>query len=209
MQNSFILMACLASTLLVFSCNTKDSPTAQNKPNCETKPLSNVATKDRLNFYDTAPEMTIDPDKKYTAVITTEKGEFVVELNAINTPLHSNNFVFLARQGFYDGLTFHRVEPGFVIQGGDPLANSTGGPGYTIPAEFGLLHDEGVLAMARRGDSVNPEKRSSGSQFYITLAPAHFLDNDFSVFGKVVEGFEVVKGTRVGHVIVCVEIIEE
>ncbi len=211
MQNNFILIACLTAAFLSFSCDNKDSPTTQNKQKegIEAKPLDEVATRDRQNFYTAAPEMTIDVDKKYTAAITTEEGEFLVELNTISAPIHSNNFIFLARQGFYDGLTFHRVEPDFVIQGGDPLANSTGGPGYTLPAEFGLLHNQGVLAMARRGNSVNPEKRSSGSQFYITLKPTHFLDNDFSAFGTVIEGFGVVKNTRIGDVIICVEITEE
>lgn len=224
MQNKFILTICLVSTLLIFSCNSeknteqtktgsqqellKETQMTQNQPNAD-KPLSSVAVKDRMNHYDAEPEMTLDEAKKYSAVITTEKGKIIAELNTMYAPLHSNNFVFLARQGFYDGLTFHRVEPNFVIQGGDPIGTGTGGPGYTVPAELGLTHEEGALAMARRGGPGNPEKRSSGSQFYITLKPTHFLDNDYSVFGKVVEGFEVVQTIGIGDIIVSVEIIEE
>ncbi len=222
MRNKFILVTGLAGVLLIFSCNNnektdqtktesqqmeKETTMTQNQSNSD-KPLSSVAAKERMNHYDAEPEMTIDEDKKYTAVITTEKGKIVAELNTTYAPLHSNNFVFLARQGFYDGLTFHRVEPNFVIQGGDPIGTGTGGPGYTVPAELGLTHENGALAMARRGAG-NPEKRSSGSQFYITLKPTHFLDNDYSVFGKVVEGLEVVQSIGIGDIIVSVEVIEE
>ncbi|MFQ5772739.1 MAG: peptidylprolyl isomerase, partial [bacterium] len=122
---------------------------------------------------------------------------------------HVNNFVFLARQGFYDGLTFHRWEPDFVIQGGDPSGVGTGGPGYRIPAEIGLPHHQGVIAMARQGDNVNPEKKSSGSQFYITLRPTPFLDGQYSVFGRVMQGFDVVQKITRGDVILRVDIEEK
>jgi len=116
--------------------------------------------------------------------------------------------VFLTREGFYDGLTFHRVEPNFVIQGGDPLGSGSGGPGYTTPAEIGLLHIQGAVAMARRPDNVNPERRSSGSQFYITLKPTPFLDGQYSVFGKIIEGFDVVQKIAVGDRITRVDVEE-
>lgn len=104
------------------------------------------------------------------------------------------NFIKLAEAGFYDGLTFHRVEPGFVVQGGDPNGNGTGGPGYSIKAEFSSKpHLRGTLAMARSQD---PD--SAGSQFYICLAPAPFLDGKYTVFGQVTEGMDVVDGIRVG-----------
>ncbi|RMF65439.1 MAG: peptidylprolyl isomerase [Calditrichaeota bacterium] len=153
--------------------------------------------------------MVIDKSKKYVATIHTSKGDIVAELDAFYAPEHTNNFVFLARQGFFDGLTFHRYEPGFVIQGGDPLGTGTGGPGYTIPAEIGLPHVSGALAMARRPDQVNPEKRSSGSQFYITLKPTPFLDGNYSVFGKVIQGFDVVQQIRAGDLIQRVDIEEK
>src|SRR4030095_8798460 len=110
---------------------------------------------------------------KQTAVITMEKGgEIAIEFFPDDAPKTVENFVTLAKKGFYDGLTFHRVEPGFVVQGGDPKGNGTGGPGYTIKAEFNKQkHDRGAVAMAR---SQSPD--SAGSQFYITLGPANFLD---------------------------------
>ena len=153
---------------------------------------------DRSMMYSAPPEMQIDAGKLYKATISTDKGEIVVQLDVKAAPQTVNNFVFLAREGFYDGLTFHRVEPKFVIQGGDPLGNGTGGPGYTVPAEIKLPHGEGAIAMARRGDQVNPTRASSGSQFYITLAPTEFLDGQYSVFGQVVEGMDVVRSIQVG-----------
>jgi cyclophilin family peptidyl-prolyl cis-trans isomerase len=164
---------------------------------------------ERNNMYDEGPEMQIDPEKDYTATISTPKGDIVVDLDAGAAPLTVNNFVFLAHEGFYDGLTFHRVEPGFVIQGGDPLGTGTGGPGYTVPAEIELPHVEGAIAMARRADQVNPERASSGSQFYITLAPTPFLDGGYTAFGQVTNGMDVVKSIAVGDKIESVTIDEE
>jgi peptidyl-prolyl cis-trans isomerase B (cyclophilin B) len=142
--------------------------------------------------------MFIDSSQSYQAIIQTSQGDIQLELNAAEAPQTVNNFVFLSCQGFYDGLTFHRYEPGFVIQGGDPLGRGNGGPGYVIPAEIGLPHVEGALAMARLPDQVNPERNSSGSQFYITLAPTPFLDGGYTVFGKVVAGMDVVQAIRAG-----------
>ncbi|MFQ6101482.1 MAG: protein translocase subunit SecD [Anaerolineae bacterium] len=156
---------------------------------------------DRNDMYNEPPEMRIDVSKTYVATISTAKGNIVVQLDASAAPLTVNNFVFLAEQGFYDNLTFHRVEPGFVIQGGDPLGTGTGGPGYTIPAEIELPHVEGAIAMARRGDEVNPTRASSGSQFYITLAPAPQLDGAYTVFGQVTAGMDVVQSIAIGDVI--------
>ncbi|PIR21156.1 MAG: peptidylprolyl isomerase [Deltaproteobacteria bacterium CG11_big_fil_rev_8_21_14_0_20_47_16] len=141
---------------------------------------------------------TVDPSKKYTAVIKTSKGDIVIALNSKDAPLSVTNFKQLADAGFYNGLTFHRVEPGFVIQGGDPQGTGTGGPGYTIPAEIGLKHTKGALAWARTGDQVNPERRSSGSQFYITLEPVPFLDGQYTVFGQTISGMDVVEKISVG-----------
>lgn len=164
-------------------------------------PLADVPPTERANYYNSRPEMTIDPTAKHSAIIQTSKGDIVVSLNAAAAPEHVNNFVFLANQGFYDGLTFHRVEPGFVVQGGDPLGTGEGEPGYTIPGEFSLKHVEGALAMARLPDQINPNRESSGSQFYITLAPTPFLDDQYSVFGKVEAGMDVVKSIEVGDTI--------
>jgi cyclophilin family peptidyl-prolyl cis-trans isomerase len=173
------------------------------------KPAVPTDPADRADMYSEPPEMQIDTSKTYAATISTAKGDIVVQLDASTAPLTVNNFVFLARQGFYDNLTFHRVEPGFVIQGGDPTGTGAGGPGYTVPAEIKLPHVEGAIAMARQGDQVNPERASSGSQFYITLAPTHFLDEGYTAFGHVVEGMNVVQSIAIGDVIEKITIAEE
>ena len=163
----------------------------------------------RYNMYSEQPEMQIDPTASYEATIWTEKGDIIVDLDAGKAPMTVNNFVFLAREGFYDDVIFHRVEPGFVIQGGDPIGNGTGGPGYTVPAEIGLEHVEGAIAMARLSDQANPERASSGSQFYITLAPTPHLDGAYTVFGHVVEGMDVVQSIEIGDVMESVTIVEK
>jgi cyclophilin family peptidyl-prolyl cis-trans isomerase len=178
-------------------------PTGKESVSMPTNPA------DRSNMYSAPPEMQIDPDKTYLATISTVKGDIVVQLDASAAPLTVNNFVFLSEQGFYDGLTFHRVEPGFVIQGGDPAGTGGGGPGYTVPAEIQLPHVEGAIAMARRGDEVNPDRASSGSQFYITLAPTPFLDEGYTAFGHVIEGMEVVQSIAIGDVIEKITVTEE
>jgi len=150
-----------------------------------------------------------DVQKMTKAIIKTSKGDITVELYPKEAPLSVTNFAQLAKGGFYDNLTFHRVVPNFVIQGGDPEGTGRGGPGYTIPAELKgnpHKHVEGALAWARLGDEVNPERRSSGSQFYITLAPTPFLDNGYTVFGKTVAGMDVVKKIAVGDKILKIEI---
>jgi cyclophilin family peptidyl-prolyl cis-trans isomerase len=156
-----------------------------------------------------APEKSnVDVSKKYTATIKTDRGDIVCELFAKDAPLSVTNFKYLADNDFYKGLTFHRVVPDFVVQGGDPTGTGSGGPGYTIPAEIGKSHIEGALAWARTGDEVNPERRSSGSQFYITLKPTPFLDGAYSVFGKTLSGQDVVQKIQSGDKIIDV-IVEE
>lgn len=128
------------------------------------------------------------------AVIETERGNFIVEFYPQDAPQTVVNFVNLANKGFYNGLTFHRVEPGFVVQGGDPKGTGEGGPGYTIPAEFNKQkHLRGTLAMARTNDP-----NSAGSQFYICLSPQPSLDNSYTVFGQVVKGMENVDKIKKG-----------
>jgi cyclophilin family peptidyl-prolyl cis-trans isomerase len=139
------------------------------------------------------PSGDLDLTKTYRATFTTEKGDFVVELYADRAPLTVENFVNLARAGFYDGTTFHRVIPGFMAQGGDPTGTGTGGPGYQFGDEFhpSLRHDgAGVLSMANAGAGTN------GSQFFITYGPTPHLDNKHSVFGRVTEGMDVVESLR-------------
>ena len=134
--------------------------------------------------------------KTARARISTPKGDIVFTFYPDEAPLHSAAFIKLARSGFYDGLNFHRYEPGFVIQGGDPSGNGTGGPGYNLDAEFSEIpHKQGTVAMAR---SSNPN--SAGSQFYICLADAPFLNRQYTVFGQVIEGQDVVDQIRAGDV---------
>ncbi len=174
-------------------------PTAEIPPNEELPVPEEPQARNAM--YPRPPAMEIDSEEDYRATITTSKGEIVVDLNAEAAPVTVNNFVFLAEQGFYDGLTFHRVEPGFVIQGGDPTGTGQGGPGYLLPAEIDLEHVEGAIAMARLPDQGNPRRMSSGSQFYITLDSTPQLDGEYTVFGEVVEGMDVVQTIQVGDVI--------
>jgi len=135
--------------------------------------------------------------------ITTNKGVIDLELYPDSAPMHVASFLKLIAGGFYNGLTFHRVIPGFVAQGGDPDGNGTGGPGYTIPAEFNeRKHLTGTLAMARSADP-----NSAGSQFYITLAPQPGLDGQYTVFGQVIAGMDVVQALVVGDTMTKLELI--
>jgi cyclophilin family peptidyl-prolyl cis-trans isomerase len=152
--------------------------------------------------------MTIDVNKSYVATIQTSKGNIVADLYPKDAPKTVNNFVFLARDGFYNGLTFHRVVPNFVIQGGDPSGNGSGGPGYDISPEIKDKHSKGALAMARKGGPAQTTP-SSGSQFYITLEPQPGLDGDYTVFGQVTQGMDVVQKIAVGDLIQSITIQEK
>ncbi len=139
--------------------------------------------------YSAPPPMVIDPTKKYTATLVTPNGDIVVELFADKAPKTVNNFVALARDGYYDGVTFHRVIKGFMAQGGDPAGTGRGGPGYVFGDEFhpSLRHSgPGILSMANAGPGTN------GSQFFITHAATPHLDNKHTVFGRVTQGMDVV-----------------
>lgn len=168
-----------------------------------------IPPQQRSEMYKSAPQMQIDPSKSYRATIDTTKGKIIVDLDPKDAPQHVNNFVFLARDGFYNNLTFHRVEPGFVIQGGDPLGTGTGGPGYTIPPEIKTKHTKGAVAMARVGGPPQTTP-SSGSQFYITLEAQPGLDGQYTVFGQTTDdSMSVVQQIRVGDVIRSVAIEEK
>ena len=177
--------------LLAVACGDDGETTSmeQQTPQAETA-APTAAPKPKS--YDSPPPMTIDPNKQYTATIVLEKGgEIVIELFAKETPMTVNNLAFLARDGYYDGVTFHRVLPGFMAQTGDPTGTGSGGPGYRFEDEFhpDRRHDDpGVLSMANAGENTN------GSQFFITFRATPELDFKHTVFGKVISGMDVVEG---------------
>ncbi|HEV8191720.1 MAG TPA: peptidylprolyl isomerase [Ktedonobacterales bacterium] len=144
--------------------------------------------------YGSAPSMQIDPNKQYQAVFHTQRGDFTVELFTKQAPITTNNFIFLVRQGFYSGTTFHRVIRGFMAQGGDPTGTGRGGPGYQFadePGALALKHEgAGILSMANAGRDTN------GSQFFITFGPTPHLNGKHGVFGRVVSGMDVVNSLR-------------
>lgn len=141
--------------------------------------------------YKSVPEMLIDPQKSYSAEFKLAKGgEFTIKLHTDKSPITVNSFVFLARDGYFDGVTFHRVLEGFMAQGGDPTGTGAGGPGYQFKNEDSDLKFDkaGVVAMANAGRDTN------GSQFFITFGPFPHLDGGYTIFGQVVEGMNVVNG---------------
>ncbi|MFN3323925.1 MAG: peptidylprolyl isomerase [Bryobacteraceae bacterium] len=155
--------------------------------------------------YSAPPPMTIDPNKSYTASFETSRGTIVCDLFAKEAPVTVNNFVFLAREGFYDGTTFHRVIQDFMIQGGDPTGTGRGGPGYRFQDEFAgnpHRHQVGSLSMANAGPNTN------GSQFFITHIVTDWLDGKHTIFGQVRSGQEVVNSTQQGDVLTKVTIAE-
>ena len=153
------------------------------------KPTPNTA----VRSWSEPPPMTLDASRKYQATVTMKKGgEFVMDLYVDKAPMAVNSFVFLARQGYFDGVTFHRVMDGFMAQGGDPTGTGTGGPGYEFANEDSdLTFDKaGVVAMANAGRDTN------GSQFFITFGPQPRLDGGYTIFGQVISGMDVVNGLR-------------
>ena len=156
--------------------------------------------------YSAPPSQTIDPNKKHSVAFNTSRGEIVCELFARDAPQTVNNFVFLARDKFYDGTVFHRVIPDFMIQGGDPTATGRGGPGYQFADEVKgnpHKHQVGSLSMANAGPNTN------GSQFFITHVVTNWLDGKHTVFGKVLSGQDVVNAIQQGDKLISVTIREE
>jgi peptidyl-prolyl cis-trans isomerase B (cyclophilin B) len=156
--------------------------------------------------YSAPPPITIDAKKKYTATFNTSRGEIVCELHAKDKPITVNNFVFLAKDKFYDGISFHRVIADFMIQGGCPHGTGTGGPGYRFEDEIKgkpNVHKVGALSMANAGPGTN------GSQFFITHVETGYLDPKHTVFGQVIKGQDVVNAIKQGDKIVSVIIAEE
>ena len=173
MSRSFLGLMVAVAAVLPFACADEGGPAGTPKPAPRT--------------YSQPPPFTIDASKTYIAVIKTEKGDIRIRLRPDLAPQTVNSFIFLAREGFYDGLTFHRVIPGFVAQGGDPEGSGGGGPGYTLPAEFSdVPFDRSVVGLARSSDP-----NSGGSQFFITFSAQPSLNGQYTVFGEVIEGMEV------------------
>jgi cyclophilin family peptidyl-prolyl cis-trans isomerase len=165
-SNIFLIASLVAS----FSCSGQTSSTATYKQ------------------YKASPPMTIDMNKNYTATIQTAKGNIVIALNPKDAPIAVNNFIFLARDGFYNNTTFFYVIPGFIAQAGDPTGTGTGGPGYMfVDEKNSQTHATGVVSMANRG-----QPNTNGSQFFITYSPQHSLDGLHTIFGRVVEGMNIV-----------------
>ena len=166
-----------------------------------------LAGEEKMQFNEPTKSIVFEDGKTYQAIIHTSKGDITCQLNSKDAPLSVTNFIQLSQGGFYNGLTFHRVVPNFVVQGGDPEGTGRGGPGYTLPSEIRLSHTQGALAWARLPDNVNPKKRSSGSQFYIALEKIPYLDGEYTVFGQTTAGFDVVKKIEQGDVIKSIEIV--
>ena len=155
--------------------------------------------------WDSPPEMQIDPTKTYKVMIESSKGVIDLELYPQHAPKTVNNFVFLAREGFYDGVSFHRVIDHFMIQGGDPTGSGRGGPGYRFEDEVQgnpLTHETGVISMANAGPNTN------GSQFFITHSAQPHLNGKHTVFGKVVKGQEIVDAIEQGDKMERIEVTE-
>jgi cyclophilin family peptidyl-prolyl cis-trans isomerase len=189
-----IIVAALTLLLALSACGAppQNPPTSTPAPatpaSNQSSGENNLATQKKS--YSQAPAMTIDPKKSYTAVIKTEKGDVRISLFADKAPKTVNNFVFLARDGFYDNTTFHRVMHDFMAQGGDPTGTGRGGPGYQFADEFDptLKFDvPGILAMANSGPNTN------GSQFFLTYVATPWLNGKHTIFGKVESGMDVVK----------------
>lgn len=164
------------------------APNATSAPGAQDAPPANPSGAKQWN---TAPAMTIDKNKQYFATVKMAKGgQFVIQLFPDKAPITVNSFVFLARQGFFNGITFHRVLDGFMAQGGDPTGTGSGGPGYEfVNEDSDLKFDKaGVVAMANAGRDTN------GSQFFITFAATDFLNGGYTIFGQVTEGMDVVNG---------------
>jgi peptidyl-prolyl cis-trans isomerase B (cyclophilin B) len=159
----------------------------------------------KMKQWNNAPEMQIDSEKTYRVKMETNRGAIELDLYPEHAPMTVNNFVFLCREGFYDGIVFHRVISDFMIQGGDPTGTGRGGPGYMFGDEVDgnpLIHERGVISMANAGPNTN------GSQFFITHSPQPHLNGNHTVFGKVVEGLEVVDTIEQGDKMERVSVTE-
>ncbi|MEO8513804.1 MAG: peptidylprolyl isomerase [Ignavibacteria bacterium] len=203
-----MLLPALILSFLAFVCGDSktenlDTKKQDNTTQTQTQNTQTQNTQKKTDSMTTKTDSTDTKDKKDSkesniVVMKTSMGDMEIELFEKDAPLHVANFKKLVKSGFYEGLTFHRVIPNFMIQGGDPNSKDSdrsndgqGGPGYTIPAEIKAKHEKGSIAGARLGDAVNPKKESSGSQFYIVTGEASHLDGQYTVFGKIVKGLDI------------------
>lgn len=182
----------IVAVLLIAGCSTpgaeKPSPTPASTPTPTVTPKPTPSPTPKPKLYSAPPPMLIDKNKNYTAIIETAKGNITLQLFAKDVPITVNNFVFLARDGFYDNTTFHRVILNFMAQGGDPTGTGAGTPGYSFDDEFtNHTHVAGALSMANRGPNTN------GCQFFITYTPQHHLDGLHTVFGQLIGGMDVLQ----------------
>jgi len=181
------VLAILTLALVATGCGGGDDEKKASGPTCKDVPApTRVAISDRE-----APKGKLSASKTYTATVATSCGTFVIDLDSKRAPRTGKSFVTLSKKGFYDGLAFHRIAPGFVIQGGDPNGDGTGGPGYSVtekpPAD--LVYSEGTVAMAKSGTE---PPGTSGSQFYVATADTD-LPPEYALLGKVTKGMDVVK----------------
>lgn len=183
----------LSALFALSACGNKPQPDAAAQKPDQTQGSGDAGAEPKQKSWDKSPEMTIDPNKQYTATFKTSKGEFKVQLFAKDAPITVNNFVFLAKEGFYNGVIFHRIIDTYMIQTGDPQGTGAGGPGYTIQDELNGPHkyEVGTVAMAK-----TTEPNSAGSQFFIGTGKD--IDNlnmmpDYPIFGKVTEGMDTVQ----------------
>ena len=182
-----LLTAVAALLTAAAACSDEEETAPTATPRGTATPGSAATTGPAADQYATPPALAIDPAKSYVAVLETDKGTIRIKLLPDIAPQTVNSFVFLAREGYFDGVTFHRVLPGFVAQGGDPTGTGRGGPGYNLPDEFSDRPiDKGVVAMANTG-----QPNSGGSQFFITYVRRADLDGKYTAFGEVIEGMDV------------------
>jgi len=211
MKEKFLFTVGVALLGIISACQTTPHVSRSKVPPPKPEPV--LAAPSLVSEADTLPPTIetgalpeVQTTKEELAVpesnlisISTKFGSIVIELDPQAAPKTVENFKKLVAESFYNGTTFHRVIPGFMIQGGDPNSKDSnrsvhgqGGPGYTLPAEIGLKHVRGSVAAARLGDNVNPKRESSGSQFFICVDKADYLDGQYTVFGKVISGMDVV-----------------
>ena len=198
-KNLLITLICFTASLsLLIGCGSKKDITNEMKKNTEVKTQKTDTLKSATDTSKIKKDTIATSSEGNIVVLETSMGDITIELYEKDAPQHVANFKKLVNSKFYEGTTFHRVIPGFMIQGGDPNSKDSdrsndgvGGPGYTIPAEIKLKHEKGSVAAARLGDAQNPKRESSGSQFYIVTGDASHLDGQYTVFGKVIKGMDV------------------